>query len=162
MGTGQRRWADWAYVLRRYIAVSAIAHLVWEILQLPLYTLWATGTRQNRVFAVLHCTAGDVAIATSALLIALALFGRSQWPKQNAALVFAASLALGLGYTIFSEWFNTSVRGSWAYSDLMPIVPVLGTGLAPLLQWLVVPALALWLAIGRAPWLDQCDEGATG
>ena len=158
MGTRQRRSAGWAYVLRRYIAVSALAHLVWEILQLPLYMLWTTGTRQNRVFAVLHCTAGDVAIAAGALLMALALFGRPQWPKQNAALVFAASLALGLGYTIYSEWLNISVRGSWAYSNLMPTVPVLGTGLAPLLQWLVVPALALWLAIGRAPWLDQCNK----
>lgn len=153
---------QWQHVLSRYIGVSIIGHLTWETVQLPLYTLWTAGTRQQQVFAVLHCTAGDIVIAAGSLLVALVLFGRSQWPKRNATRVFAASLALGLGYTIYSEWLNTSVRGSWAYSELMPVVPVLGTGLAPLLQWLVVPVLALWFALARAPWLDQCNEVATG
>ena len=66
-----------------------------------------------------------------------------------------SSLAFGVGYTIYSEWLNISVRGSWTYSDLMPVVPVIGTGLAPLLQWFVVPTLALWIAIGREPWVDE-------
>ena len=57
---------------------------------------------------------------------------------------------------IYSEWLNINVRGSWAYSDLMPVVPVIGTGLAPLLQWVIVPTLALWAALGRAPWVDDC------
>ena len=62
------------------------------------------------------------------------------------------TLLLGVGYTIYSEWVNVSVRASWAYSELMPIVPVIGTGLAPLLQWFVIPTVALWLAVGNAPW----------
>lgn len=51
--------ADWPQSLRRYLCVSIVANLVWEILQLPLYTLWATGTRREQAFAVLHCTIGD-------------------------------------------------------------------------------------------------------
>ena len=70
-----------------------------------------------------------------------------------------ATLAFGIGYTIYSEWLNVNVRGSWAYSDLMPVVPVIETGLAPLLQWVVVPTLALWVAIGRAPWRDMTRYG---
>ena len=138
-----------------YLAVSISAHFIWEILQLPLYTLWATGTYSQKAFAVVHCTIGDAMIAGFSLVVALALFGRAKWPHSGAARVYAASLALGLGYTIFSEWLNTSVRGSWAYSDVMPIVPVLGTGLAPLLQWIVVPTIAFWIAIGRPPWRDE-------
>lgn len=38
------------------------------------------------------------------------------------------------------------VRESWAYSDLMPVVPFIETGLSPLLQWLIVSLVALWLA----------------
>jgi hypothetical protein len=56
--------------------------------------------------------------------------------------VAVAAMALGLGYTAFSEWLNIGVRRAWAYSDLMPVLPWLGTGLSPLAQWLVVPALA--------------------
>jgi len=59
--------------------------------------------------------------------------------------VFAAELAGDVAYTIFSEWLNTAVRQSWAYSPLMPVLPIMGTGLAPLLQWIVVPSTALAL-----------------
>jgi hypothetical protein len=148
----QWHWPGWRPFVSAYLAVSLAAHFVWEILQLPLYTIWTTGTRQQLAFAVLHCTIGDVIIAGFSLLIALAVFARSGWPGTGAARVHAAIVAVGLGYTIFSEWLNTSVLGSWTYSDLMPIVPVIGTGLSPLLQWIVVPMLALGFAAGGVPW----------
>jgi hypothetical protein len=53
------------------------------------------------------------------------------------------AIALGATYTIFSEWMNVEIRRTWAYAATMPVIPWLGTGLAPLLQWLVVPGLAL-------------------
>ncbi len=155
MGIDQDTSTDWPRALRRYLGVSLAAHVVWEILQLPLYTLWSTGTFRQQAFAVVHCTLGDAMIAGLSLLLALALFAPASWPQAGVARVYWASLAFGVGYTIYSEWLNISVRGSWAYSDLMPVVPVIGTGLAPLLQWFVVPTLALWVAIGRAPWLDD-------
>jgi len=40
------------------------------------------------------------------------------------------------------------VRGSWAYTPAMPRVPPLGTGLAPLLQWLLLPTMSLVWARG--------------
>ena len=147
-------------IFGHYLAASLVAQLLWETLQLPLYTLWSTGTVQQQVFAVVHCTIGDVLIAGASLLVAVALFGRLSWPRTGAASVFAASLALGISYTVFSEWLNVHVRESWAYSDLMPNVPMIGTGLAPLMQWLVVPTCALWRAIGRMPWNDApLDRG---
>jgi hypothetical protein len=142
---------DWPRALRLYLGVSLMFHVVWEIFQLPLYTLWSTGTLKQQAFAVVHCTLGDAMIAGLSLLLALALFARATWPRESVTRVYLASLAFGVGYTIYSEWLNINVRGSWAYSDVMPVVPVLGTGLAPLLQWFVVPTLALWIAIGRSP-----------
>jgi len=52
-------------------------------------------------------------------------------------------VTLGLAYTFYSEWRNVVVRGSWAYSNLMPVIPALETGLSPLLQWLIVPIVGL-------------------
>jgi hypothetical protein len=151
----QHNPADWPRALRLYLGVSLVAHLGWQILQLPLYALWSTGTFRQMAFAVAHCTLGDAMIAGLSLLLALALFARAAWPRAGIACVYGASLAFGVGYTIYSEWMNVSVRGSWAYSDLMPVLPVIGTGLAPLLQWIAVPPFVLWLAIGRAPWGDD-------
>lgn len=147
--------SDWPRALRWYLGGSLVAHLVWEMLQLPLYTLWTKGTLREQAFAVLHCTVGDAMIAGLSLLMALAIFGRPNWPKSGTRPVWLLTLLLGVSYTIYSEWLNVSVRGSWAYSDLMPTLPVLGTGLAPLLQWIVVPTLVLWLSIARAPWTDR-------
>ena len=100
--------ADRLQALRRYLGVSIVANLVWEFLQLPLYTLWETGTRKEQVFAVLHCTIGDAMIAGFSLLAALVLFARGTWPSAGVARVYAASLAFGVVYTIFSEWLNTN------------------------------------------------------
>lgn len=44
--------ANWLSVLRIYLSSSAIGHLVWEILQLPFYTIW-TAQFRDRVFAVI-------------------------------------------------------------------------------------------------------------
>jgi hypothetical protein len=47
---------------------------------------------------------------------------------------------------VFSEWLNTEVRGSWAYSELMPVMPVVATGFSPVAQWIVIPIGAFWWA----------------
>ena len=127
--------------MRRYLAVIVVGNLVWEAAQMPLYTLWRTGSAQEIAFAVVHCTGGDVLIAAVSLLGSLLLFGAGSWPRSRFMSVAAPTVALGLGYTIYSEHLNTASQ-AWTYSELMPVLPGLGTGLAPLAQWLVVPLLA--------------------
>ncbi|MPZ55327.1 MAG: hypothetical protein GEU91_02280 [Rhizobiales bacterium] len=151
MGPGPARWSDgasaaWLATLRRYLAVAIPANFVWEAAQLPLYTIWYEETPGKIVFAVLHCTGGDVLIAGASLMGALLLFGSARWPDEHHIAVAAPAVAAGLAYTVFSEWHNTEVRGSWAYSSLMPTLPGTGTGLTPFLQWLVIPIAAFWWA----------------
>lgn len=141
----------WPMVLRRYILLSAGLHIVWETAQLPLYSVWSEPIGK-RIFAVLHCTIGDMMIAGLSLLAALAVVGQTEWPNRGARQVWFLLVGLGLGYTVYSEWLNVNVRGSWAYDAAMPTLPLLGTGLGPLLQWLVVPTLTLLIAVGRPPW----------
>jgi hypothetical protein len=141
--------AAWLSPLRRYLAASVLGHAAWEIFQLPLYTIWSDGTVGEIVFAVVHCTGGDLLIAATTLLLALIVFGRA-WPDGDAYRnVMIAAVLLGVGYTIFSEWLNVSVRQSWTYSPWMPRLPILGTGLSPLAQWVVVPVLSFRWARAR-------------
>lgn len=130
----------------RYLTVALPAHLAWEFAQMPLYTTWETESARTVVAAVLHCTAGDVLIAAGTLELAVIGFGKAYWPARNSRCVAIATILLGVAYTVFSEWLNTEIREAWAYRTLMPLVPPLGTGLTPLLQWIVVPGLALWWA----------------
>ena len=145
----------WRLVLARFVPFLAVGNLAWESLQLPYYTLWQEGTPRFQVFAVLHCTAGDVMIGTSALLASVMQFGRRGWPGSHHAWVLGAATFAGVAYTIFSEWLNTQVTMSWSYAGSMPRVPPLGTGLAPLLQWIVVPPLAYWLAFAAGRMQSQ-------
>jgi Cu(I)/Ag(I) efflux system membrane protein CusA/SilA len=46
----------WLRGLRAYLASIAVGNLGWESLQLPLYTIWNTGTFREQAFAVVHCT----------------------------------------------------------------------------------------------------------
>ena len=137
-------------VLKRYLAISVIINLAWETAQLPLYAIWFDGSVRELVWAVLHCTAGDAIIATGTLIVGLVIAGRG-WPGRRYWIVTFLTIAAGVGYLIFSEWLNVVVRQNWAYAPAMPILPYLGTGLAPLAQWLVVPALSFALARPRQP-----------
>jgi hypothetical protein len=119
--------------------------------QLPLYTLWRTGSGRALLEAVLHCTAGDIVIATVTLVLVLVIIGDVRWPDERPIAVAAGVIASGIAYTVRSEYLNTVVRQTWAYSEWMPAVPWIGTGLAPLAQWMVVPATAFVLVHrGRA------------
>lgn len=126
------------------LALFATFNLVWELLQQPLYTLWREGTAGEIIGAVLHCTVGDVLIGLAALTISRWIWGHS--PRKTWRFV-AIFIALGLGYTMFSEWMNVKVTRNWAYSTYMPLVPPFGTGLTPLLQWIIVPLLT-WVTVG--------------
>jgi hypothetical protein len=133
----------WLASIRRYLIVVTCGNLLWETAQLPLYTLWRTESARVIVRAVLHCTVGDIVIATVTLVVALAAVGNARWPDERMAAVAAAVVMTGIAYTIGSEYVNTVVRRSWAYTEWMPTLPWIGTGLSPLAQWLVVPAFAL-------------------
>lgn len=135
----------------RYVAVIAIGNLVWEAVQMPLYTIWVEGSGQQIVYAWAHCTVGDVLIGAITLCAALVLCRSWTWPHHRFRRVAVTSVTLALAYTVFSEWLNVEVRHTWAYRDIMPTLPWLGTGLSPLLQWVVVPLLALWVAKSGRP-----------
>ncbi|GGJ42165.1 hypothetical protein GCM10011320_57190 [Neoroseomonas lacus] len=127
----------------RYLSAMLAMSLTWEIAQLPLYTLWVEGTPGEIAFAVLHCTGGDATIAAAALAVAILLTRSWYWPIQGWRRVTMVATVMGLGYTVFSEWMNVDLRQSWTYTAAMPRLPPWGTGLAPFLQWLLLPPLAM-------------------
>lgn len=140
--------AIWNFIAFRYVPLLGALNLLWEIAQLPLYTLWEEGRPSFIAYAVVHCTLGDVAIGTFALvfaLIATRAHAVETWRGRQVAMFLVIP---AVGYTALSEWINTIARGSWAYSALMPVVNLGGIeiGLSPLAQWLIIPPVALWLA----------------
>jgi hypothetical protein len=138
----------WRLLGLRFLPWFAGLSLAWEMAQLPLYTIWAEATPGYIAFSVAHCTAGDILIGMAALLLALVLLRTGGLSSWRWARIGTLAALLGAAYTIFSEWRNIAILGSWAYAASMPRIAlgVTEVGLSPLLQWLLLPPLALYLA----------------
>jgi hypothetical protein len=124
-----------------WLLVSSAANLAWEFAQLPLYTLYDDPDTGKIVRYVLHCTAGDALIAFVAYALTALALGNWSWPLRDPLRGIVLATTLGLTYTAASEWVNVYLAPAWAYSERMPLV--FGIGLAPLLQWLLIPPLVL-------------------
>lgn len=139
------RRESWSFIGRRYLPRLALCSLLWEVAQLPLYTLWADPRPVWIAFAIAHCTVGDAMIGTTALMLALILSRageRASWPATRVVLI---TVVLAVAYTLLSERINL-LQGHWAYSSSMPVLAWIEVGLAPLAQWVIVPLLAWWWA----------------
>ena len=139
----RRSWFDTPEVA--LVILSLPLHLLWEIAQFPLYTVWHEGDWSYILYGLVHCTLGDLMILLSVFWIVSLLKRSRQWiysPSLNNIVLFTL---LGLGYTIYSEIVNTRIKDTWGYTELMPIVPVIDIGGMPFLQWLLIPPILIWL-----------------
>jgi hypothetical protein len=138
----------WRLIAHRYLPWFAVLNLAWEAAHVRLYTLWNEAEPAYIAFSVVHCTLGDVLIGTCALLLALILGREASVAEWRWGRIAILTMILGVGYTVFSEWMNITILRSWTYSEAMPRLKLAGIdiGLSPLLQWLLLPPLALRLA----------------
>ena len=69
----------------RYVAVTLPMFSVWEVAQLPLYTIWTEQGVAASLRAAAHCTLGDAGIALAASFASLALAAAMSFmPNQDA------------------------------------------------------------------------------
>jgi len=122
---------------------SFVFHFVWEFLQVPTYAGMAEMEHWPATLICTQATIGDVGFALSAYW-ATALASRSRfWFQAPRPWQIGLFLAIGILLTIGFEWYYINISGFLVYSYLMPLVPPFGTGLSPLVQWVIVPLLVL-------------------
>ncbi len=148
--SAMRAWpcSLWEIPEVRLVGWGLLLNAVWEFLQSPLYADHARGFAYV-LWTRLHCTAGDALILLGAFWGTSIVFQDRRWwarPEWRAVLSF---LLLGLVYTAWSEHYNTGVRQSWEYAAGMP--RLFGLGVAPLLQWLLLPPAILALVRRTSP-----------
>jgi hypothetical protein len=120
-------------------ALAFVLNLTWEIAQVRLYTIWAEADGLSVVWALLHCSGGDVLIALALFALAGIALRRADWPASRPWTGGAIVVIGAMAYTAWSEWYNVNRAGSWAYTASMPLI--VGIGLSPLLQWLILPPI---------------------
>ncbi len=118
-------------------------HFMWEMLQVPFYAGLPGMKHWEGIQMCLRATFGDAGIALLAFWCA-ALVSRTRqwfcWRNRTALWVY---VGVGLFATILLERLATGPAQRWVYAPAMPIVPLLGVGLSPIMQWLVLPPLVL-------------------
>jgi hypothetical protein len=124
------------------VGCGFVLNLIWELSHSPLYADHGMGL-WHVAWTRFYCTLGDVLILLGAFWTTGAVFRSRQWPSDGNRAAGVLFILLGFTYTAWSEWFKSVVRGSWEYASAMP--RILGLGLTPLLQWLVVPPVLLWI-----------------
>ena len=139
----QRKWLS---IPELQLAMFGLPlELLWEVAQFPLYTVWHEGDWGYILYGLVHCTLGDLLILLVAYWVVALLNRNRYWYRSNILVNGFLFTLLGLGYTIYSEIVNVSIKGNWDYTELMPIIPVIDIGGMPFMQWVLVPPVLLWL-----------------
>ena len=139
---GQYNWRTVPEI--RLITLALPLELLWEVAQFPLYTVWHEGSWNYILYGLAHCTIGDLMILLVLYWVVALLNRDRRWYLNNVAPNGILFTILGAGYTVFSEIRNVRIKGTWDYTDLMPIVPIVEIGGSPFLQWLLIPPVLLW------------------
>lgn len=125
-----------------FFVFGYLVHYPWELLQTPLFAHLAEVPHWQGVKFCSAAALGDALLTLVAYWIAASTDGR-RWMLDLGRRAVAVYLAAGLLATVGLEWLNTTVLGRWEYSPVMPTLPLLGTGLSPLVQWILLPLLVL-------------------
>ena len=123
----------------------------WEFIQAPLFEGMAGAPHWDAVMTCTQAAVGDAVIMLIAYWIVAGLGQGRAWPAAPAGRDLILLVAAGVGITAIIEvlalngWWITQ----WSYSAAMPVLPGLGVGLVPLLQWVVLPPLVALLVRGQ-------------
>ena len=135
----------WAFLATLFVIAFAM-NWVWEMLQMAAY---AELSQQPWQRTVLRCTAasiGDGAITLLAFGVG-ALVSPTLRARSARSTTYVLLASIGAAFAIVIE--HVALRAQeWSYNEQMPIVPLLGVGLYPLLQLTILVPIAYALALG--------------
>jgi len=134
--------------MRKLITIFIVAVLLnylWELAQAPLYV----GLEGYNSAVFWHCFVASLGDGIMVLIIAATgqvILRRRDWFEQPGASGYIVMLATGLVLAVLVESVALHLLGRWQYMERMPIVPMLGLGLVPIAQMLILPPLIFHIA----------------
>lgn len=133
--------------MKYFITFFFFAFLIfgmWEWIQTPFFTD-ITDEINIIVWYRVHCTIGDIMIMGFSILIWSLIKRSNTWFFKPEGKDYIAITFLGTSYTIYSEILNVVIRESWGYSEFMPMIPGTHIGIVPIVQWLILPSVILYI-----------------
>jgi hypothetical protein len=121
-----------------------LLNFVYEVWQSPFYEFYASPSLGDKVIDLTHCAFGDGVIILFSSWVVSALMRSRYWvltPTWKLTLLFTS---IGLLITLAIETYRVNV--SKAYGVPVLAVPILGMSALAVIQWIVLPAIILYLA----------------
>ncbi len=127
---------------KRFIGLSLVLafalNFIWELSHCPLYK--ACGYEPSHV-AFLALSSLAYAIMAALLYLGFALvYKDGLWARQLTPIRAFWLMMVGGTGAVLSEKAHLAA-GNWVYTDSMPLIPGIGVGLTPVLQFAVLPLL---------------------
>ncbi len=141
------------------VIFAFLLNFAWEILQAGLYRGFNELSYERGVSYCTRATLADTAILLVSFWLVAWLGGNRDWPLRPGARRVVGFTSIGLVTTVILEILSTRVWGRWSYAESMPLVPILDVGMAPFLQWVLLPPLTVWFVRRQ---ISQRSESSCG
>ena len=126
-----------------------LLNFIWETWQVPLFQSMDNLTHFETTIGCTRAAVGDVVILLVAFWI-IALTARSRsWIIHPTTIQVTGFIAIGIVITVVVEAISIHVLNRWQYAAAMPTLPILGTGITPILQWLMIPPIIVFMKLSR-------------
>ena len=126
------------------LTLAFFLNFAWELTQGPLYKDFIFGYEH-----IAFCALASVADAIMTLLLYYisAFIFKKRTLIKNLTFQEIILIILGGGISaILVEIWHVS-KGHWAYANSMPLIPIIGAGLLPVLQFTILPVLVYYINI---------------
>lgn len=124
------------------IIVSFIAHFVWEYFHFGLYTDYDHWTGRLPVYVL--ATVGDVLYTLGAFALVAAIKKSYEWISNATVADYLMLVTLGCLIALLVEYKGLALD-RWEYRPEMPLIPLLGVGLSPILQMAILLPVTFFL-----------------
>lgn len=136
---------NWLHSPEFNVAIfSFLLSFLWETQQMPFYQVSPELSCFERTRNCTLATVGDVGILLVSFWVVAAISKSRQWVQQPNWRQISIFTFVGIVITVVFEALATGPLGMWAYAKSMPTIPFFGTGLLPLLMWILIPPLMIW------------------
>ena len=124
--------------------VAVAINFAWETGQSQLFA--SMGGRLSGTWWCFAASLGDGVILLAIAAAGRVPFRRIDWFVRPGPEGYAFMGALGMTAAVAIE-IGARATGRWAYTDQMPLIPVIHVGLVPVLQMLVLPPLVFAVSV---------------
>lgn len=131
------------FIIKLFV-ISVLINYVWEMAQMPFYANMPF-TELSSWLLCFRASLGDGVIILIIWFIGYLFYRSRSWfhPLRPAKMLIL--LVSGAAIAIAIELYAMATD-RWEYSGFMPVLPLVGIGIVPFVQLLVLPWLSMFLA----------------